>query len=128
MFMFLFNGRVTQGDQRIESLDKGIDGNRTAEDGNHGGRRHVLDHTYTVSFWCFGRTDVSILRVMLLTRSNQFARLFNGSRDTTKMGNASGVVHAIEDLRYANLVRSTDFAAAKVACRQGGFEADIHDG
>uniref|UniRef100_A0A6C0BGV2 Uncharacterized protein n=1 Tax=viral metagenome TaxID=1070528 RepID=A0A6C0BGV2_9ZZZZ len=81
-----------------------------------------------MTFWRFCRTDVSILRIVLLAWSNQFARLFNRSRNTTKMGNACGVVHAIEYLRYTNLVGSTDFAAAKVARRQGGFEADIHNG
>ena len=98
MFVLLFNGCIAQRDQFVESLDKGINRNRAAEDGNHGCRCHVLDDTYTVTFWRFGRTDVTILRVVLLARCNQFTRLFNGGGDTTKMGNACRVVHAIEDL------------------------------
>ena len=64
---------------------------------------------------------------MLLSWSNQLARLLDRRRDASQVRNRRRIVHAVEHLRHTNLVGPADLSASKVARGQRGLQTDIHD-
>ena len=96
--VFLFHGGLFQGHKGLQLLDECIDRDGAREDGDGGGGGHVLDDTDTVALWGLTRTHIKALTVVLLSWSNQLARLLNRSRDASQMRDGRRIVHAIEHL------------------------------
>ena len=64
---------------------------------------------------------------MLLSWSNQLARLLDRSRDASQVRDRRRIVHAVKHLRHADLVGPANLSASKVARGQRGLQTDIHD-